>query len=292
MAQRRTATALAPSPHLSLTPRGPLTQLELGAIATLVRSKVARAAVQLLGLSRLRRATERVSYPESSWHAHSNEWTRALLDAHVTSSDLVLAFVPLTVSLRTSSEWLGDVGVPAYLLVTPERIALVGATLTGEVYLPASTVVGEAKNESGETVEPVTFRCLEKNTFQLNEHRFKGTKLLSAIARCFEKTGHERVLLAAQTLSKTATTEADKRVALNWLQGLGTSAVGASSRVPEWCLAHHLHQRGSGPPPWTSEVHVPPIWSSCGRVMALTRKSATGSWVNSRRPPPPGARLP
>lgn len=259
---------LAAAPHLSVTPRGLVTNFELGAVAMTVRTKVARAAVQLLGLSRLAHSNDATNYPESRWHAPATTWTTALMSAHVRSTDLVLAFLPLALSLRTSSALVGETDVPAYLLVTPERIALVGATLAGELYLPALPLVGETNTGlNGETVEPATFRCLDKDVFQLNEHRFKGNKLLAEVARCFEKTGDERILLAAQTLCKSAGSVNDKRLALTWLNRLSTTAVSGSSRVPEWCLAHQLHHVTSGEAPWNSDTHVPnlvALWESYG----------------------------
>lgn len=274
---------LSDTPHLSVTTRGPLTALELGAVALTVRTKVARAAVQLLGLSRLARVYPRGDYPTSHWHAPPDHWARAVHDAHVDRTELTLAFLPLPLTLPTTSRWLGDVEVPAFLLVTPQRLALTGAVLTGEVYMPANPLLSVSSEQnqphtqlSGETVLPGSFRCVGKHEFQLNEHRFKTSGPLAALARCFDKQGDERVLSAAQTLCKTATSDADKRAALRFLEHATTTSVAAAAQLPRFCLARELDQTVTGQPPWMGESNAPDlveVWETYGF------EDRTGYWL-------------
>jgi hypothetical protein len=260
---------LAHTPHLSLTPRGPVTRLELGAFSSNVRTKVARSAVQLLGLTRLARTSESATLPISQWHAPGTPWTQALLSAHVRPTELVIAFLPLPLTVRVSSALLGEVNAPAYLLVTPQRIGLVAAALTGELYLPNATTEADDSGRGrlhGETIATTNFRCLGKNVFQLNEHRLESASSpLDAVARCVEKSGDERILLAARTLCNTARSPADRLLALDWLRRLLGGDQSAKSRVPETCLTHQLRALRSTS--WPLDVSTPldrsePVWTT------------------------------
>jgi hypothetical protein len=266
---------LAESAHLSVTPRGPMTRLELGALTLTVGSKTARAALQLLGLSRLSRPYSKALSPVSHWHVAASEWTTAMFGAHVGSSEIVLAFEPLSLAVPLSSRWLGELAIPTYLLVTPERITIIGAAVTGEVYLP-SIAGAPGPWLNGETVDPSSFRCLGKNVFQLNEHRFKGSTKLAEIARCFEKVKDDRILVAAQALSGGARSSADRQLALAWLKRLTPGSVGSAPRLAEWCLSHQLDQPKDGLAPWTLDEHAPnlvDVWQSYGFDETL------GAWL-------------